>query len=539
MGIYIGDARPLNAGPNDGNNTDSAGQLMWNNSSGSLCPPAPTGMGFFRSAKAGPWDATVGCVDWQRNQWEASFKDVPFAVDSDVRAGGRRIHVHEFPNRESWVNEDLGRLRQQISVEGYVYGDQSDLWAEMLFAACTQAVVDNKVASEGMLYLPMRVPLLAVCQSVESTFNATQMGRIDFSIQFSIEPFEYNEALSPVPTSYLSAVMLASAVRAATMNNIRLAMRRFDALFTGTQPSVARQAAGEIIRATGRMLHNAASQVRLNEAAGSIVEFVSSRFISDWPEYADMQRTSINTMNRTAAVLSQRASGLSYYQQAMSGLAIRASTGEILPATGDMGEGFAGMLWNALAAMRSGSPKTVQNSSDLAAALVPMTNLKPQTSALSATQLATASVQAEIALAETVAALVRRMGLSYSIQAAVDVAPAKQPDASLTRTRLLEQIDEEIERLAGVGGHQQALREVRTSVVKFVNHYSAGGQASKELPASYAGKPLAVIAASVYGNNAEGRDMDLMRFNGVTHPMFAPTAMVALTDGSMTLTSGI
>ena len=503
---------------------------------GFFCPTPHSGRGWFRDSRPGPWDASSGCVDWQRVQWEAAYKDVPFAVENDIRSGGRRIHVHEFPNNESWVNEDLGRLRQQISVDGYVFGDRSDIWAEMLFAACNEPI--NKktgVASKGMLYLPMRVPLWAVCQSVESSFNADRMGRIDFSMQFSVEPWEYNEAKRS--SRIRSSVLLINDVNRAATSTVNSSMARFDNQFTGTHPAVARQAAGEVIRATGRRLRTAAGEVRLNDVAGAVVEFVASRFIDDWADYADAQRTTANTMNRTAAVLAQRTSNLSYYQQALAGLAIRTSTGQILPAKGQLAEGFAGMLWNALAALRAGSPVGSQNSADLATALIPLSNVKPDIRALSAAQLATASVQAELHLAETIAGLVRRMSLSYSIQAAMEVAPAKQPDASLRRSRLLEQIDEEIEALAGNANAQQAMRNLRQSVVAFVDYYSSEGGAAVQIPDSFRGKPLAVIAASVYGRTAEGRDVDLMRFNGVTHPLFSPDTMVALEEGEILLYS--
>ena len=143
-----------------------------------------------------PWTSSVGCANWQDIQWAASFRNVPFCVESDSRTGGRRIQVHEFPSMETWVNEDLGRLRQQIDVNGFVFGDKSDEWAEILFAACTTK------ADSAELYLPMRVPLLCVCQSVKSAYAAEQMGRINFRLTFSVDPLGYTTILwcRPSPT---------------------------------------------------------------------------------------------------------------------------------------------------------------------------------------------------------------------------------------------------------------------------------------------------------------------------------------------------
>jgi hypothetical protein len=386
----------------------------------------------------------------------------------------------------------------------------------------------------------MRVPLWAVCQTVESTFNADRMGRIDFSMSFSVEPrgYENNKGLAPRSTTKPNAVQLAYAVHRAAGDVVSSALRRFDEVFTGTQPSVARTTAAYYINGIGQNLLKAAAAVRLDQRSGAIVKFIAQRFIDNASAYADVQRTAVNTLNRKAAVLSQRASGLSIYEEAMRGVAVRASTGEVLPATGKMGEGFGGMLANGFAALQGG--RDANNASDLAMALIPLTNLKPRIKrALSAAQLSTASVRAELALAETVCSLTRRLALAYSVRAAIDVAPAKQPDASLTRKRLLEQIDEEVALLPSQTDLQDHLRKLRGTVPSFVAHYSMGGNGSVKLPPSWAGKPLAAIAASVYGRNAAGKDLDLMRFNGISHPMFAPTQMVALVEHGMSLVTGL
>src|SRR4051812_10303366 len=82
---------------------------------------------------SGPWNSRPGCKDWSLRspqgqllyQWDASFKQIFFAVATDTYSGGRRIHVHEYPAREVWDNENMGILRQQYDVEGYVFGDDS------------------------------------------------------------------------------------------------------------------------------------------------------------------------------------------------------------------------------------------------------------------------------------------------------------------------------------------------------------------------------------------------------------------------------
>ncbi|EKC3892200.1 DNA circularization N-terminal domain-containing protein, partial [Escherichia coli] len=36
---------------------------------------------------------------WRDNLYDASFRGVPFSVESDEGSFGRRVQVHEYPNR--------------------------------------------------------------------------------------------------------------------------------------------------------------------------------------------------------------------------------------------------------------------------------------------------------------------------------------------------------------------------------------------------------------------------------------------------------
>jgi len=62
-------------------------------------------------------------MSWKDNLQEASLRGVPFKVDEDEATFGRRVQVHEYPNRDKPWAEDLGRATRRFSVQAYLIGD--------------------------------------------------------------------------------------------------------------------------------------------------------------------------------------------------------------------------------------------------------------------------------------------------------------------------------------------------------------------------------------------------------------------------------
>lgn len=53
----------------------------------------------------------------------ASFRGVPFFVESSEMSGGRRGPVHEYPGKDTPYREDLGREKRTFNVSGFVLGE--------------------------------------------------------------------------------------------------------------------------------------------------------------------------------------------------------------------------------------------------------------------------------------------------------------------------------------------------------------------------------------------------------------------------------
>jgi len=74
--------------------------------------------------------AFFSAPDWRDRLRDASFRGVPFSVEDDDASFGRRVQLHEYPNRDKPYTEDLGRAARRLTINAYViggdYADQRD-----------------------------------------------------------------------------------------------------------------------------------------------------------------------------------------------------------------------------------------------------------------------------------------------------------------------------------------------------------------------------------------------------------------------------
>lgn len=76
--------------------------------------------------------------NWRDELKPASFRDVPFEVDSDDMGVGRRNQTHEYPGRDTPYTEDLGRAARELTVEAFVIGEDFMEKRDKLLAAIEQ-----------------------------------------------------------------------------------------------------------------------------------------------------------------------------------------------------------------------------------------------------------------------------------------------------------------------------------------------------------------------------------------------------------------
>ncbi|HET7500656.1 MAG TPA: DNA circularization N-terminal domain-containing protein [Kofleriaceae bacterium] len=119
----------------------------------------------------------------------ASFRGVPFFVETSERTGGRRMVTHEFPGRDEPFVEDLGRKPATFRVDGYVIGDDYLAQRDALRAAL------EDTAGPGELVHPYHGVRRAICTNL--SVRETRMdGRMAvFAVELAETP-----AQAPAPT---------------------------------------------------------------------------------------------------------------------------------------------------------------------------------------------------------------------------------------------------------------------------------------------------------------------------------------------------
>jgi prophage DNA circulation protein len=132
----------------------------------------------------------------------ATFRGVPFFVETAARTGGRRTVTHEFPLRDDPFVEDLGRRARVFSVEGYVLGDEYLQQRDALLAAL------EDTAGPGELVHPYYGVRRAVCSSLSVQETIVDGGMARFALEFTEAPAQ---VVVPTEVTDLAAEVDASA----------------------------------------------------------------------------------------------------------------------------------------------------------------------------------------------------------------------------------------------------------------------------------------------------------------------------------------
>lgn len=118
----------------------------------------------------------------------ASFRGVPFFVESAELTSGRRAVVHEFPLRNDPFVEDLGRRARTFRIDGYVIGDNYLVQRDALLAALEDE------AGPGELVHPYHGVRRAICVNIAVRETRADGGMAMFALEFAETP-----AQAPTP----------------------------------------------------------------------------------------------------------------------------------------------------------------------------------------------------------------------------------------------------------------------------------------------------------------------------------------------------
>ncbi|MGE3918314.1 MAG: DNA circularization protein [Hyphomicrobiaceae bacterium] len=446
--------------------------------------------------------------DWLKTLRRASFRGVPFFVEHDDIKYGRRLKVHEFPNRDRPFVEDLGEKVIHISVTAYVASSNVLAEKSALVSACRRR-------GAGALVLPTEGSISVKSHTCTRQHNRDKLGLIAFQLEF----IEAGTEFGTFTTGLLERLV-----------------------------SVAGEAAVQAIGLDFIASYNAIAEASwvIDAAAGTI---------STWLQAVDaLQVTSLSATAETAANASELVYRIERLNRdvtryALSGPGLVQSASNHL----DLGrEDQPATIWSemadvmqlvrlsspsnevavrALAQLASYDPVTLTAEEAAVAASAMSPPVSSVTIAASATGASSAEYPATWAAAPSVLAEARNEAVINSmmrrqalIEYAIAVAQSDYPtrrEAIQARADLAELFARE---LATGGRAFAALDEVRNRAAMAISRKVADLRPTIMVEA-HASEPSLVWAWRLYGDTK--RATELARRNRVRHPAFMPPSFEA------------
>ncbi|MCO7594275.1 MULTISPECIES: DNA circularization protein [Pseudomonas] len=115
--------------------------------------------------------------EWRDLRREASFRGVPFWVDSDSVPVGRRTQLHEYPKRDQPLVEDMGRRTREYKFVGFIIGADFISQRDRLLAALDQP-------GPGELVHPWFGRLTVTAGDCDIAHARNELGMVRFNLTF-------------------------------------------------------------------------------------------------------------------------------------------------------------------------------------------------------------------------------------------------------------------------------------------------------------------------------------------------------------------
>lgn len=401
-------------------------------------------------------------MTWRDQLRPASFRGVPFKVDGDELAAGRRVQLHEYPQRDKPYAEDLGRATRKITLTAYVIGPDYMAQRDRLLAALEEAGPGELVHPQ---YGTLKVVADGECRVSHSRDDG---GMCRFSLSF----VEAGELAFP----------------SATVNTAATTERRADALAATSLADFAD-----------------------HFGVAGVADFVRAGATADVVGAVGMIERTVRGFT-WSAVLGRLLGDLDGLLGSPSTLAQRIM--DLFTGTGTTRRsgGLGGAVAGTSPIATYAAPTAQQRlaSFGLVAAYDPP-------SPTYATVTPARQRQAQNSTA--VAALVRRAALVQSARVAADAEWPVYQEAITERDVLAQRIDAEALRQDVPDATFRALTDLRVAVVQDLTARSVGA-ARLATVTPVAVQPAVVLAYDLYEDS--GRGEEIVARNGLTHPGFVP-----------------
>lgn len=214
---------------------------------------------------------------WRDQLHPASFRGVPFHVDSDSMPAGRRTQTHEYPQRDKPLVEDLGRVTREIKLAAFVIGEDCYFQRDNLLNA-----LDKPGAGE--LVHPWYGRLTATATVCSVSHERREGGMVRFDLVFVEDGEKGFPAGVPNTARQLedsSESLLESAIARyksamAVVNRARLAVVALQNGVAGVQMAIA----SELRQLTGLVGSVEALADMLINAPGNFAAMIRGQFAS-------------------------------------------------------------------------------------------------------------------------------------------------------------------------------------------------------------------------------------------------------------------
>lgn len=137
------------------------------------------------------------CRDWLATLWPASYRGVAFQVETDSHEFGKRVEIHEYPNRDAWYAEELGQRARRHRLTAYLASDTIDAELTALVEVCTRA-------GSGTLVLPLIGARQAVCLTAKTERRKDRHGYVAVDLDFVEDP---GLGAAPYPAPYYAGLI--------------------------------------------------------------------------------------------------------------------------------------------------------------------------------------------------------------------------------------------------------------------------------------------------------------------------------------------
>lgn len=161
-------------------------------------------------------------ADWKDGLLPASYRGQPFGVIDTTSEFGRRLAVHELPQRERPIVQDLGESARRYNLAGFIVGDDLFARVDRMVKVCSGRGVSSPFLLGGILVHPYLGELRVACESLRVSFDrsAGRFARLSFSFVESGQALQVDRSPNTVEEADNAALEVADAGEAAALEDM-------------------------------------------------------------------------------------------------------------------------------------------------------------------------------------------------------------------------------------------------------------------------------------------------------------------------------